>query len=95
MEKIIAYITQINPILAALYAGLFTWGLTALGAALVFLFKEPKRSFLDLMLGFAGGVMVAASFWSLLAPAIEMTDNEGFAKVFPSAMGFFMGALFI
>ena len=60
-----------HPILSALYASLFTWGLTALGASLVFFFKKMNRAVLDGMLGFTGGVMVAASFWSLLAPAIE------------------------
>ena len=68
MEQIINYFESINPILAALYATLFTWGLTALGAGLVFFFKKANRALLDGMLGFTGGVMVAASFWSLLAP---------------------------
>jgi len=81
--------------LAALYATLFTWGLTAAGAALVFLFKNPKRSVMDGMLGFTGGVMVAASFWSLLAPGIEMSPGEGFVKVIPAAVGFLLGAIFL
>ncbi len=95
MKDIINYVSEINPVLAALYAGLFTWGLTAAGAALVFLLKNPKRSILDMMLGFTGGVMVAASFWSLLAPSIEMSKGEGFVKVAPAAIGFFFGAFFI
>lgn len=82
-----------NPILAALYASLFTWGLTALGAALVFFFKKANRAVLDAMLGFTGGVMVAASFWSLLAPAIDNSEGEGFVKVIPAAIGFALGAL--
>jgi len=82
-----------HPIIAALYAGIFTWSLTALGAALVFLFKRMNRAVLDGMLGFTGGVMVAASFWSLLAPAIENSPGEGFAKVLPSAIGFGLGAV--
>ena len=82
-----------NPILAAFYASVFTWGLTAAGAALVFFFKKLNRAILDGMLGFTGGVMVAASFWSLLAPAIENSPGEGFVKVFPSAFGFLLGAL--
>ena len=65
-----------NPILQALYAGLFTWGLTALGAALVFLFKTSNRKALDIALGFTGGVMIAASFWSLLAPAINYVEMQ-------------------
>lgn len=95
IENTIEYISNINPVLAALFAGLFTWGLTAAGAALVFLFKDPKRSILDMMLGFTGGVMVAASFWSLLSPAIDMSGGEGFKKVIPSAIGFLGGAVFL
>lgn len=95
MEQIINYFESINPILAAFYATLFTWGLTALGASLVFLFKGVNRAFLDGMLGFTGGVMVAASFWSLLAPGIEMSPGEGFVKVIPAVVGFGLGALFL
>ena len=69
--------------------------MTALGASFVFLFKTMNRAFLDGMLGFTGGVMVAASFWSLLAPGIEMSAGEGFVKVIPAAVGFGLGALFI
>lgn len=95
MEEIITYLERIDPVMAALYAGLFTWGLTALGASFVFFFKSLNRAVLDGMLGFTGGVMVAASFWSLLAPGIEMSPGEGFVKVIPAAIGFFLGALFI
>ncbi|NOR27497.1 MAG: ZIP family metal transporter [Lutibacter sp.] len=95
MEQIINYFESINPILAAFYATLFTWGLTALGAALVFLFKGMNRAVFDGMLGFTGGVMVAASFWSLLAPGIEMSPGEGFMKVIPAVVGFGLGALFL
>ncbi len=95
MEQVISYFESIDPILAALYATLFTWGLTAIGAALVFLFKGMNRAVLDGMLGFTGGVMVAASFWSLLAPGIEMSPGEGFFKVIPSVVGFGLGALFL
>ena len=95
MDQIIEYFSNLNPVLGALYATLFTWGVTALGASSVFLFKSMSRMALDGMLGFTGGVMVAASFWSLLSPAIEMSAGEGFAKVMPSAIGFGLGALFI
>ncbi len=95
MQQVIDYFESINPILAAFYATLFTWALTAAGAALVFLFKNPNRAVMDGMLGFTGGVMVAASFWSLLAPGIEMSPGEGFVKVIPAAVGFFLGALFL
>lgn len=94
------FITQ-GPIMQSLYAGLFTWGLTALGAALVFLFKSSNRKVLDTALGFTGGVMIAASFWSLLSPAIsyvEMQNEYGLSSMppfLPPAIGFFLGALFL
>ncbi len=94
-DAIVSYLESIDPVLAALYATLFTWGLTALGASVVFLFKQMNRAALDGMLGFTGGVMVAASYWSLLAPAIEMSEGEGFIKVIPAAVGFLLGALFL
>jgi zinc transporter, ZIP family len=77
MEKFELYqwfIVQ-NPIMQALYAGLFTWALTAIGASLVFLFKSSNRKALDISLGFTGGVMIAASFWSLLSPSIDYVEN--------------------
>ena len=88
-------------VLMALTGGLFTWMLTALGASLVFFFKSTNRKVLDMCLGFTGGVMIAASFWSLLSPAIdvaEVQNLEGISslpKWFPPAIGFFLGALFI
>lgn len=95
MNEIIAFFEEIDPVTGALIATTFTWGLTALGAAFVFFFKTMNRALLDAMLGFTGGVMVAASFWSLLAPGIEMSEGEGFVRVIPSAVGFTLGALFI
>ena len=95
MQPIFDFFAGIDPITGAFYATLFTWGVTALGASFVFLFRSMNRAFLDGMLGFTGGVMVAASFWSLLSPAIEMSEGEGFVKVFPAAIGFSLGALFI
>ena len=94
-NSIIRFFESIDPIFAAFLATSFTWGLTALGASFVFFFKSMNRVVLDGMLGFTGGVMVAASFWSLLAPAIEMSDGDGFVKVIPAAVGFALGALFI
>ena len=94
-DSIIHFFESIDPILAAFLATTFTWGLTAFGASFVFFFKSMNRVVLDGMLGFTGGVMVAASFWSLLAPAIEMSHGEGFVKVIPAAVGFALGALFI
>ena len=95
MNTIIDFFESINPITGALYATLFTWFLTALGASLVFFVKVMNRALLDGLLGFTGGVMVAASFWSLLAPGIEMSPGEGFIKVIPAAIGFGLGAIFI
>ena len=93
MFELIVDFAKAHPILSAFYASVFTWGLTALGASLVFFFKKANRAVLDGMLGFTGGVMVAASFWSLLAPAIENSAGEGFVKVVPAAIGFALGAL--
>ena len=95
LESIIEFFKDTNPVLGAFYATLFTWGLTALGASLVFFIKKLNRALLDGLLGFTGGVMVAASFWSLLAPGIEMSSGEGIFKVLPAAIGFGFGALFI
>jgi len=94
-QSLVDYFESIDPILAALYATLFTWFVTAFGASFVFFFKNMNRAVLDGMLGFTGGVMVAASYWSLLAPAIEMSEGEGFVKVIPAAVGFMLGALFL
>ena len=71
------YLLNLNPVLQALLATLFTWGMTAAGAALVFSTREVKPKLLDCMLGFAAGVMIAASFWSLLAPGIDMAEQMG------------------
>ena len=95
MEQIIEFFESTNPIYGAFYATLFTWGVTALGASLVFFVRGMNRALLDGMLGFTGGVMVAASFWSLLSPGIDMSPGEGFIKVLPAAVGFGFGALFI
>jgi len=95
IENVIDYFEQIDPVLAALYATTFTWLVTALGAASVFLFRKMNQKVLDGMLGFTGGVMIAASYWSLLAPAIEMSAGDGFKKVFPAAVGFVLGAAFL
>jgi ZIP family zinc transporter len=94
-ESILQFFEQIDPVTGALIATTFTWLVTAAGAGLVFFFNSMKRSVLDGMLGFTGGVMIAASFWSLLSPAIEMSPGEGFTKAMPAAVGFAMGALFL
>jgi len=90
-----------NPIFQALLAGVFTWVVTAIGSGLVFFFNSSNRKLLDISLGFTGGVMIAASFWSLLAPSIEYVEMQkemGLTKM-PSwlapTIGFFFGALFL
>ncbi|XP_056222161.1 zinc transporter ZIP11-like isoform X2 [Seriola aureovittata] len=87
-----------SPVTQALLGTLFTWGLTAAGAALVFVFSSRQKRILDGSLGFAAGVMLAASYWSLLAPAIDMAEDSGkygsFAFV-PVAVGFTLGAAFV
>lgn len=87
--------TDLSPVLQALLATLFTWGITAVGAAMVFFFKEIPRSVLDSMLGFAAGVMIAASFWSLLAPSIELAEAMGQQAWLPASVGFLAGGLFL
>ena len=73
---IVEYLQSLHPVLQAFLATCFTWAMTAIGAAAVFTAKDISRRVLDLMLGFAGGVMIAASYWSLLAPAIEMSEGK-------------------
>ena len=89
------FFKELNPILQALLATLFTWFLTALGAATVYLAKDVSRRMLDGMLGFAAGVMVAASYWSLLAPAIEMSEGKGMPGYVPAVIGFLAGGIFL
>ena len=79
----------------ALIATLFTWGITALGAAIVFLFKKVNKNVLDAMLGFAAGVMIAATFWSLLSPAIEMANSLNMIAWLVVAIGFLGGGLLL
>ena len=89
------WILQFNPVLLAFVATLFTWGLTALGASMVFFFKKINQKVLNSMLGFAAGVMIAASFWSLLNPAIKMTEEQGGIPWIPAVVGFLAGGAFL
>jgi ZIP family zinc transporter len=91
----VAWFSELNPVVQALVATLFTWFLTALGAGLVFFFKHINRKVLDSMLGFAAGVMIAASYWSLLAPAIEMAEDGNLPAWVPATAGFLMGGFFL
>lgn len=90
------WFTNQYPITQALIGTLFTWFLTALGAAMVFFFKTINRKLLDSMLGFAAGVMIAASFWSLLAPAIELAESTSqLPSWVPAVVGFLLGGVFL
>ena len=83
------------PVVQVLLATMFTWGMTAAGAALVFGTKNVPRKLLDAMLGFAAGVMIAASFWSLLAPAIELSEAGALPSWVPPVIGFLVGGIFL
>ena len=87
------YFLTLPPVTQALIAGISTWGMTALGAATVFLTREVNQKYLDVMLGFAGGVMIAASFWSLLLPAIELSAGLSIPAWLPAAVGFILGGM--
>lgn len=96
MTGIIDFISQFHPATQAFFATLFTWSVTALGAALVFFFKTVHQKVLDAMMGFAAGVMIAASFWSLLAPAIEMSaETSSLPEWAPALIGFLSGGIFL
>lgn len=84
-----------SPVMQAFLATTFTWLLTAAGASSALFFKNMSRKWLDGMLGFTGGVMIAASYWSLLAPSIEMSEAQGMPGWLPPAIGFGAGALFL
>jgi zinc transporter, ZIP family len=86
---------DVSPVLLALLATIFTWGVTALGASMVFFFKTINKKVLNAMLGFAAGVMIAASFWSLLKPAIEMEEASGGIAWIPAVAGFLAGGAFL
>jgi ZIP family zinc transporter len=89
------WLMEFNPVLLALFATLFTWALTALGSSMVFFFKTINKKVLNSMLGFAAGVMIAASFWSLLKPSIEMAEESGTIAWMPALIGFLSGGAFL
>ena len=91
----IDFLQNLHPIIQALVATCFTWAMTALGAAIVFSAKDISKKILDGMLGFTGGVMIAASYWSLLAPAIEMSEGRSFPAWLPAMVGFLAGGIFL
>jgi ZIP family zinc transporter len=92
---VIGAFAGLPPVVQALLATMFTWGMTAAGAALVFGTKNVPRKLLDAMLGFAAGVMIAASFWSLLAPAIELSEAGALPSWVPPVIGFLVGGIFL
>jgi ZIP family zinc transporter len=94
-EKMLDFLGSMHPVIQAFLATCFTWGVTSLGAGAVFLARQPSRRTLDGMLGFAGGVMIAASYWSLLAPAIEMSEGQGLPSWIPPTIGFLLGGFFL
>ena len=91
----IEFISSLSPLVQTLIATLFTWGMTALGASLVFTTKSVNQKLMDGMLGFAGGVMIAASFWSLLSPALSMAESGPLPAWMPAAIGFMLGGIFL
>ncbi|NBC66203.1 MAG: ZIP family metal transporter [Bacteroidetes bacterium] len=94
-EAIRTWFFGLSPVIQALMGGLFTWTLTALGAGLVFFTKNVGHKLLDSMLGFAAGVMIAASVWSLIIPSIDMAEGQGYIPWIPAVIGFISGAVFL
>ncbi|MCM8770102.1 MAG: ZIP family metal transporter [Candidatus Omnitrophica bacterium] len=91
----LVWIEKLNPVSQALLATIFTWGMTAAGAAQVFFFRSISRKIMDPMLGFAAGVMLAASFWSLLAPAVALSRQSSLPAWLVPAIGFLAGGFFL
>ena len=91
----IEWFQTLPPVSQALVAALFTWGVTAVGAASVFLVADVSQRALDTALGFTAGVMIAASFWSLLAPSIAMAEQMGMISWLPALIGFLLGGVFL
>src|SRR5688572_26930666 len=94
-KMVFSWFVGLNPVGQALLATCFTWLVTALGAGVIFIFKDISRRVLDAMLGFAAGVMIAASFWSLLQPSIEMARTLLMPAWLPATVGFLLGGAFI
>ena len=89
------FFVSLSPIYQALIASLFTWAITSLGSAVVFFFKEIRKGIMDALLGFSAGVMIAASFWSLLSPAIEMAESLDLIPWLVAFSGFACGGLLL
>lgn len=89
------WFSSLNPILQTLLVTIFTWGVTALGALVVCFFKEPNKKILDLILGFSAGVMIAAAFWSLLLPSLDLSKELGYIEWLLPSLGFIFGGMFV
>lgn len=94
-DVMFSFFLDLSPVIQALIATIFTWAVTMLGASIVFFFKEVKKSIMDALLGFSAGVMIAASFWSLLSPAIELADSMNMISWLVVFLGFFSGGLLL
>ena len=95
VNRMINYFVNASHVLQALYATLFTWAVTILGAAVVIFFKRVNKNVMDAMLGFAAGVMIAASFWSLLDPSIAMANSLKMTAWLIAFIGFFSGGMLL
>ena len=91
----INFFQELSPVMQAFLATLFTWAVTMLGASIVFFFREVKKGIMDALLGFSAGVMIAASFWSLLSPAIDMANSMKMISWLVVFLGFFSGGLLL
>lgn len=94
-DAMFSFFLDLSPVIQALIATIFTWAVTMLGASIVFFFKEVKKGIMDALLGFSAGVMIAASFWSLLSPAIELADSMNMISWLVVFLGFFSGGLLL
>lgn len=94
-DVMFSFLLDLSPVIQALIATIFTWAVTMLGASIVFFFREVKKSIMDALLGFSAGVMIAASFWSLLSPAIELADSMNMISWLVVFLGFFSGGLLL
>ena len=94
-DAMFSFFLDLSPVIQALIATIFTWAVTMLGASIVFFFREVKKSIMDALLGFSAGVMIAASFWSLLSPAIELADSMNMISWLVVFLGFFSGGLLL
>ncbi len=95
LQPLVDFFQNFSPAVQALFGTLFTWGVTALGASAVFLTRGVSQKLLDTMLGFAAGVMIAASYWSLLAPSIAISEAQGVTPWLPPLIGFLLGGAFL